>query len=299
MSDTKPVRDRCNICGRARDDLHEPLVRQPCHVRAFLGEFFHLWRCSGCRTIHGLERVDLDHYYAQYPFAKMELNGFVRKAYGNQLARLTAHGLSREHRLLDYGCAKGLFVDYLREAGYGNAHGYDPYGDPTTLGDRSVLERGPFDAVVLQDVLEHVESPEELFATLDRLVAPGGLVLVGTPNADQLDLARGTYFINELHAPYHLHIYTRETTEKLAAKFGWQPAGFFDRSYFEVRSFGMNGRAGKVYQRLLDGTMDAALEPPRVLRALCSPTFVFYALFGYWLSDHSDMTVIFRKSPNQ
>lgn len=296
MTREPALRTLCNICGRARDDLTEPLVRQPCHVRAFLGEFFHLWRCSQCRTIHCLEQVDLDRYYAKYPFAKMELNSFVRKAYGNQLSRLARHGLDRGHRVLDYGCAKGLFVRYLREAGFEHAHGFDPYGDPQALGDPAVLARGPFDYIVLQDVLEHVESPGELLTTLDGLLAPEGHVLVGTPNSDRLDLARGEYFINELHAPYHLHIYTRETVESLGAKVAWRPVGFFDRSYFEVPSFGMNGPAGKVYQKLLDGTMDAALEPPRVLRALCSPRFVFYALFGYWLSDHSDMTVVFRKA---
>ncbi len=67
MPHVPSTRDTCNLCGRKRNDQHEPLVRQPCHVRAFVGEFFHLWRCSHCRTIHCLEQVDLDHYYAKYP----------------------------------------------------------------------------------------------------------------------------------------------------------------------------------------------------------------------------------------
>src|SRR5262245_54307118 len=61
----------CCVCGHRVDpqDSHA-FVTIPCHVRAFAGENFQLWRCVTCRTIHCRHIVDLTHYYAKYPFAQ-------------------------------------------------------------------------------------------------------------------------------------------------------------------------------------------------------------------------------------
>ncbi len=267
----------------------------PCHVRAFLDETFAVWRCPDCRTIHCLDIVDLDRYYAAYPFAHMKLTWPFRIFYRNLTRRLLRHGFRRDRSLLDYGCGNGVFVSYLRGRGFAECHGYDPYGPTATTGDPAIPLRGPFQYILLQDVLEHVEDADALLAELDDYLLPGGHIFVGTPNAASLDLGRPEHFWNEIHVPYHLHIYTRPVVEEMGRRRGWTPVGFFDRPYHDRPWFGLNTRAAKEYQRLVGGTLDAVLEPIRPLVLLTSPKFLFHAAFGYWLSFRSDMTVVFRK----
>lgn len=286
----------CLICQHAVNPSDETaFVTMPCHVRAFWGETFRVWRCPGCRTIHCLEVVDLDRYYAAYPFTKATLTWPFKVFYRNLSSRMTQFGFAPGHSMLDYGCGNGLFVEYLRGRGFPYCHGYDPYGAREGFGNPAGLNDSPFDYILLQDVLEHVEDPNALLQEMDHHLRPGGHILVGTPNADSIDLQRTEEFWNEIHAPYHLHIYTREAVESMGRQIGWTPVGFFDRPYSDRPWFGLNTRAAKVYQRLVGGTMDAVLEPLRLWTALSSPKFLYYALFGYWLSFHSDMAVMFRK----
>ncbi|MBN2561059.1 MAG: class I SAM-dependent methyltransferase [Phycisphaerae bacterium] len=286
----------CTVCNHRVDHADaSAFVTFPCHVRAFFGETFNIWRCPGCQTIHCLDVVDLAHYYAKYPFAGMELTWPFRIFYRHLTHRLTKHGFTRNHSLLDYGCGNGAFVKYLRQRGYARCHGYDPYGRAEGTGDPAVLQHGPFNYILLQDVFEHVEAPNALLADVDGHVAPGGRVFIGTPNAANLDLTRPEEFWNEIHVPYHLHIYTRGIVEGMGRRQGWMPVGFFDRPYHDRPWFGLNTRAAKQYQRLVGGTMDAVLEPVKPLKALASPKFIFYAAVGYWLSFRSDMTVVFEK----
>lgn len=292
---TGRARRVCSVCETPLDSLEGPEVAAfPCHVQAHAGECFRVWRCATCRTIHCLEEVDLAHYYAGYPFGSMKLTWPFRIFYRHLTRRLTKHGFSRAHSLLDYGCGNGALVDYLRSRGFDRVVGYDPYGRHDRTGDPAVLRSGPFDFVLLQDVLEHVEDPGALLAEMAGQIAPGGLIYIGTPNANHIDLSRPAQFLNEVHVPYHLHIYTRETVEELGKRFGWTPIDFFNRAYHDRPWFGLNNRAAKQYQRLVGGTLDAVLLPVRPLKALTSPRFLFYACFGYWLSFRSDMTVVFK-----
>lgn len=289
------VRNLCVLCG---DEFttENLLVEVPCHVRAFAGQVFQVWRCRGCGTIHNRQIVDLPSYYAQYPFARAKLTWPFRMFYRNLHARLRRFGFRPQHSLLDYGCGRGLFVKYLRRHGHPHVHGFDPYGNPQAFGDRAALDHGPFDFVLLQDVLEHVEDPRALLTELNGYLKPGGTILIGTPNADQIDLGRPLNFLNELHAPYHLHIYTRAGVEGFGREQGWTPVGFIDRAYHDTLIPGLNTRAGKAYQRLGDGTLDAALEPILPARLAASPRFWWHALTGYWLSQRADMTVVLRKA---
>lgn len=290
------VRSRCNVCGFDADrNGRAALVSVPCHVRAFKGERFHVWRCPDCRTIHCRDVVNLNHYYSAYPFSVQTRTWAVDHVYRNLASRVRRTGFRRRDTLLDYGCGRGWFVEYLRARGYHRCVGYDPYGPPDGVGSRAVLRQAPFDFIVLQDVFEHVESPDALLVELDGLLAPGGHVLVGTPNSNRIDLARVSDFLNELHVPYHLHVYTRIGVEAIGRRAGWTPVSYHDRPYHELPYLGLNTRAVKMYQRSCDGTLNSVLEPIRIGPVLASPRFHFLSWFGYWMSDRADMTVVFRK----
>lgn len=296
---TSKQRLDCLICHHHIDPNNRAaFVAFPCNVRAFAGEMFNVWQCPGCRSIHCLDVVDLPHYYAKYPIAKAELTWPFRLIYGNLCKQLTRHGFSKTHSLLDYGCGNGIFVKYLRQRGFTNSYGYDPYAPKEGFGSRAILQQGPFDYILLQDVIEHVEDPNALLYQLDALLAPGGYILIGTPNAANINLSKPNIsdFYNEVHVPYHLHIYTRESLNSLGCRQGWESVDFFGKPYHDTLWPGLNARAWNEYQRLLDGTLDALYKSVKLSKALASYRFIFYAAFGYWLSFRTGMAMMFRKS---
>jgi 2-polyprenyl-3-methyl-5-hydroxy-6-metoxy-1,4-benzoquinol methylase len=290
-------RDQCTFCGRPLDRARTELVPVPCNVRRFRHEVFHIWRCPGCRTLHCLERVDLERYYAHYPVARQALLPQVRAAYANLANYLEREGLGRDSALLDYGCGKGLLLRYLRENGYARCAGYDRYSSRAELRDPAVLRPLTYDAIVFQDVLEHVENPREVLLELDGYLRPGGLILVGTPNAERIrphDLRR---FWSEVHPPYHLQIFTAAGLAALGAERGWALVAFRDRGYRDLRHGGWNDKAMTEYQWLTDGTLDAAYEYLPAFKRRRLPFRLRLAQwFGYWYSTKANMTAVFRKN---
>jgi 2-polyprenyl-3-methyl-5-hydroxy-6-metoxy-1,4-benzoquinol methylase len=67
-------------------------------------------------------------------------------------------------------------VRLMRDKGYDVIHA-DITGDISEVEDR-----GPFDVVVAGEIIEHLGNPQALFNAAVRLLAPGGKMLVTTPN---------------------------------------------------------------------------------------------------------------------
>lgn len=295
---TKKQRLECLVCNYQIDPNDESTFATfSCNVRAFKEETFKVWRCPDCMTIHCLDVVALPHYYAKYPIAQATLTWPYRFCYGNLYQQLAKHGFSKAHSFLDYGCASGMFIKYLRQRGFVNCYGYEPYAPKDGFGNPTTLLRGLFDYILLQDVLEHIEEPRALLSDLDKLLAPGGYILIGTPNAANIDLNQPNIsdYYNEVHVPYHLHLYTRASLESLGRRQGWKAVDFFNRSYHDTPWFSVNSRAWNKYQRLLDGTIDVVYEQSKPGKALTSYRYLFYAIFGYWLSFRTGMAIMFHK----
>lgn len=290
----------CSFCNYQVNSSDESaFITFPCSVRAFMDEKFKVWQCANCRTIHCLDIVDLDYYYSQYPYSQGQLRWLHRFIYGSLHQRLTKHGFDQDCSLLDYGCGtNGLFIEYLRKLGFTKVDGYDPYASEDSFGNLATIQNRTFDYILLQDVIEHVEEPKALLNRLDSLLSPGGHILIGTPNAAKIDLNRPNVpdSYHEVHIPYHIHIYTRESLESLGLGLKWKPIDFFDRRYDDTPWFGFNARTTNVYTSLMDGSMDAMFEPLKLGKALTSPKFLFNAAFGYWLSYHTGMGIMFNKS---
>jgi 2-polyprenyl-3-methyl-5-hydroxy-6-metoxy-1,4-benzoquinol methylase len=288
-------RTACCVCRKEFDPARVESATVPSNVRAFRHETFNIWRCPDCRALHTREVVNLERYYTNYPLLKT-LNDPARKAMSNSVRRLIEHGLSPDSALLDYGCGWGLFLEYLRELGYANARGYDPYSAVEAFHNPASLEPGTFDFIVLQDVVEHVEDLRVLFRELDAYLKPGGSVFVGTPCADGISLAKPMDYWLQLHPPYHLHIYSQAALVQLAAEQGWTAVDVHRRPFYETKQLGMNSRAVRKYQAFSDGTLDAFTEPVPIDRLRRSVRWRLWARFGYWFTLGAEMTMLFRKT---
>lgn len=74
-------------------------------------------------------------------------------------------------------------VDILED---GVAHmrrlGFDAICHDLTQGPGPIVDRGPFDVIVAGELIEHVPATDMLFRTARDLLAPGGELIVTTPN---------------------------------------------------------------------------------------------------------------------
>jgi O-antigen chain-terminating methyltransferase len=128
--------------------------------------------------------------------------------------------LAREHQpLLDVGCGRGELLELCRAAGI-DAHGFDTnersIADLRARGLGATLAGVPecftaiddhsIGAVAALHVVEHlpVEALFALFREAARVLRPGGLLMIETPNAEALAVSASEFWRDPTHlAPRH------------------------------------------------------------------------------------------------
>lgn len=158
-----------------------------------------------------------------HPIALLRAESRVKIDY--TLDVTTSLGLGPGARLLDVACGAGLVSFPLAEAGYvvegvdlaegaiAEALARTPAELPVSfrVGDAYALdaEDASFDAVLLLDMLEHVERPADVLAEAARVVRPGGAVVFHTFNRTPLAwlLAIHGFKVVTPGGPPHIHVY--------------------------------------------------------------------------------------------
>lgn len=283
-----PNTNPCRICHH--DGPVQP-VRVRSNVRKYRGETFEIWRCEACQSIHALGEVDLDECYRDYPFFQQTLDLPLRWAYRKLTRRLDRLGFRRDERILDFGCGSGLLVEYLRRQGY-DAVGYDPYSP--RHGDPEVLQQ-QYRWLIAQDVIEHAPEPLEMLRQIDGFVQPGGLVLLGTPDADGMDLSKPERYVHSLHQPFHRHIFSLDALRKATRPLGWEVEHVWHTPYTNMPVLSLP--LLHYYMRCTDGMIDSLFDKPmRSLRLWLSPEGLWWLLAGYWRCNAADVLVAMRKT---
>ncbi len=80
---------------------------------------------------------------------------------------------------------------------------------------------GEFDAVVMNNVIEHLPHPVRVFEECARVLKPGGRLVMITPNSNSLGYRRFGGDWRGLEIPRHLHIFSPSSLRAMArhAKF--------------------------------------------------------------------------------
>jgi len=155
---------------------------------------------TGERVIPGLVDADLlNEHLARYLFAKHFIGRMPQPA-----------------SVLDAGCGSGYGSAELAKTG-ASVTGADVSGEAVTYareqfgaqGIRFVeapceslpFEPESFDLVTAFEVIEHLERWQELLTEANRVLKPGGVLLVSTPNRDYYTESRGEAGPN----PFHVH----------------------------------------------------------------------------------------------
>lgn len=205
---TQPV-PNCPVCGVARRRLLASGFDYELETCRNQWDF---WTCEDCTTVWldprpatpALSTIYPQHYYA-YDMSK-KLSPFVLwgKAQLDQMKfRGILSALGREPKsFMDVGCGDGRYLRMMAAKGldrnliYGteltkgvveqlSAEGFRVF--ETRVEDCKSIAHGTLDLVTMFHVIEHVEDPVGVLATLRDWLTPDGLLAIETPNIESLD----------------------------------------------------------------------------------------------------------------
>ena len=183
--------------------------------------FVRMWRLR-----HSISAADYDEraFYSWIPLQRM----WQRRRH--RIITTFARGGGRT---LDVGCGSSVILQSLNDAiGIDIRHSkmryMKRYRTPVITGSVFALPfaNGVMGCVICSEVIEHVPPDPTMFVELDRVLQPGGLLILGTPDyatvtwpvIEQLyrRLAPGGY------ADEHISHYTRSGIEQLLQRMGYQ-----------------------------------------------------------------------------
>src|ERR1017187_1344633 len=137
---------------------------------------------------------------------KADANTFWEHIYRYRFATTFVNG----KKVLDIACGEGYGAAALMQSGATSVIGVDVspeacehathrYGIKTRLGDAQniPLENASVDTVVSFETIEHLARPEKFLDECVRVLAPGGQIIISTPNRD-------VYLLHAPQNPYHV-----------------------------------------------------------------------------------------------
>ena len=244
----------CRICNTAAD---HPAYR----VREWMlgtGEPFEYFQCERCHCLQIAEiPADMGRYYPKdyYSFSTTSRDKtdnpavrwfrkirnrssasdtgtgslVIRSLFPNKkLLPLRGLGLDRDSRILDVGCGSGWRLYALREAGFLNTLGVDPYleNDLAYANGLQVLKRtvaevtGEWDVVMFHHSLEHIPDQVAALRAAAGLLRPGGTCLIRVPVASSYAWEAYREHWYQIDAPRHFYLHSYESMRLLAGRSG-------------------------------------------------------------------------------
>jgi SAM-dependent methyltransferase len=147
------------------------------------------------------------------------------------------------NRWLDVGYGEGGLLSVAEQHGW-SCHGVDispralAYGRrqgwvvAADTSDDSRFPAGGFDVVTMIELIEHVTEPEEILGSAVRLLRPGGLLYLTTPNANSLNRRVLGLDWSPISPPEHLTIWSAPGLSRALVRTGFVPR--------KVRTEGLN-----------------------------------------------------------
>ena len=231
---TIPGRERsriipCNICGGRRSR------------RILESRDYTFVRCSDCglcfqnpQPVFDDLKVRYGQNYFEYELRNEE-NFFHLMKLGLRDIRFFQRTCApyQSRKFLDVGCATGMLLEHMRERGW-EVQGVELCRESAEHGIRKrkldifigTLEQAgfpdsSFPVVHFSHLIEHVPDPKAFFLEVRRILAPGGYVVVVTPNIDGL---QARLFRERWRSAIadHLTLFSKKTLRRMLAATGYQ-----------------------------------------------------------------------------
>ena len=211
----------CQLCGE------EQLNYFP------IGSKNQFWLCSACQLYQYGQLVDVQAYEWDYhaPYVRHQHRKSRTAAY--RLGRVAAVLESRKPSILEIGCSIGSTLQAASRLGW-DATGLDVdesvvqackargLNAMTYDGTRIPFDEATFDAIVSWHVIEHVPDVRATFADWFRVLRPGGVVVLETPDANCPKVRRRGASYEKFWAAEHTYTFTESNLGKFAAQAGFE-----------------------------------------------------------------------------
>jgi SAM-dependent methyltransferase len=294
----------CPLCGSIR---YRSEHRGPDYFMRLPG-MFQLVRCAECGLIYQNPRPPLDRIeryypdqYGSYSSAQAGLRAqrgmlrWVIERGQRKRSRLVDRAIpavrGQPRRLLDIGCASGLFLEMMQCYPGWQVEGVEPnstaaratserLGIPVFNGpfERARYPDAAFDAITMWDVLEHLHEPLASLRELRRILRPGGVLFIRVPNAASYVAQLCGRYWSGYDLPRHMTLFTPRTLARALGQ-----AGFRERLCYYT-----SGSYLAVLHSLRFALDDGLASPARALsvhRALQHPIVRAVVWLPFQLAD--------------
>jgi len=238
----------CRICGNESGNKTHTTREMMFGTR---DEFDYL-ECSQCKCLQIIEiPATMSKYYRDeyHSFAPLRHHNRVRRflssardnyaltgrgVLGRLLSRrfpshVPLQSLSHLHldpsaRILDVGCGAGMLLNALRDLGFSNLVGVDPflsgdiqYGNGVKLYKKTIHQiEGEFDLIMFHHSFEHLADPEATLKAVHELLAASADCIVRIPTVTSYAWKHyGTNWV-QLDAPRHFFLHSQASMKILA-----------------------------------------------------------------------------------
>ncbi len=226
----------CNLCG---SDVAKPLFRL---------RDYRLWvddaewsavRCRSCGLGYLNPRPTEEEMRRYYPAAYFGDRQLHMERYRREAAYVPGTG----GRLLDIGAGSGGFLSVMRDRGWdvtgiepadeaGNPHGVRM--SRSLFPEDCELPPASFDVITAWAVFEHLRDPGQAFSVTERLLRPGGSLILQVPNLRSI---YSRWALQE-DVPRHLYFFTEMTLRAYGRRVGLD----LERVFHTTDLFGGSGR---------------------------------------------------------
>jgi SAM-dependent methyltransferase len=217
----------CGGCGAAVLRARYPVARD-----YITEDGFAVWACPDCGSARTLPvPADLGPYYpSRYRQYNPMIAAILRLLYQRRVAGW-ARQLAVPGSAFEMGCGNGLMLATLRDLGWqvsGSERTDDAARSARAQSGVRVVIGGPddlaadetFDLLLMIQVLEHLEAPDEAVAAMARRLKPDGRLIIGVPNfaSWQSRFGGATWF--HLDVPRHLQHFSLAGLTALLGRHG-------------------------------------------------------------------------------
>jgi SAM-dependent methyltransferase len=230
------TRDSCPLCASRQRTAFRIVTR--------LGANHELVKCASCGFVYAATaRFDTaDHGEISTLYWRF-------RSRHHQIRRLIHRHLKPGSKVVEIGCGRGELGYIMKDDPYSYT-GYEPASGLSKFGQQHGVNvvhdffrretAPPADAIVIDNVLEHVLDPQGLLADAVATLSPGGLAVVIVPNRDDLRQAVPSWRdARHWIPPDHINYFSMTDVKRMFAHCGLdaQPFGFHALTMGDYRYF--------------------------------------------------------------
>lgn len=244
---------KCKICGNSENNR----PHKPKEMMLGLRDEHDYFECSACGCLQ-IEAIpdNLPDYYPEnyYSYKKTGSDNPIKKrlinlrnkyaVLGNcpsgqlaylfspepKLATLKKIKLNYSSRIMDVGCGAGNLLHSLKDIGFKNLLGIDPfnkedihYENGLKIDKKSIHEAtGKWDLIMFHHSFEHVYDQHEVLQKVHTLLDSNGSCLIRVPTVSSYAWMHYGLDWVQLDAPRHLFLHSIDSMRQLAKKNGFE-----------------------------------------------------------------------------